>query len=76
MASTETVSSFSLNQISSFSVFQLDGADVDENEDSSDFHSESKLYRFGVFFAEYYLSSIGRKAKNYSITYSIRAPPA
>jgi hypothetical protein len=76
MASAETVSSFSLSHISNFSVLQLDGGDVDGGEDSSDFYTESELYQLGVFFAENYLSGIGEKAKNYSATYSIRAPPA
>jgi len=75
MASSEAVSSPSLSHLSSFSVLQLDGCDVDESEDSSDFYVESDLYQLGVFFDENHLSNIGEKTKNHSVIYSIRAPP-
>lgn len=75
MASSEAVSSPSLSQLSSFSVLLLDGCDVDEGEDSSDYYVESELFQLGVFFDEKHTSNISEKTKNYSVTYSIRAPP-
>jgi hypothetical protein len=75
MASSEAVSSPSLSHLSNFSVLQLDGCDVDEGEDSSGFYVESEQLQFSVFFDEKHSSNIGEKTKNYSVTYSIRAPP-
>ena len=75
MASSEAVSSPSLSHLSSFSVLQLDVCDVDEGEDSSGFYVESEQFQFGVFFDEKHPSNVGKKTKNFSVVYSIRAPP-
>lgn len=75
MASSEAVSSPSLSHLSSFSVLQLDGCDAGEGEDSADFYVESELFHLGVFFDEKTPSNISERTKNYSVAYSIRAPP-
>lgn len=75
MASSEAVSFPSLSHLSSVSVLQLDVCDVDEGEDSSGFYVESEQFQFGVFFDEKHPSNAGKKTKNFSVVYSIRAPP-
>jgi len=76
MVSAEGVFSPSFNHTSNLSFLQLDVSDVDEGEDSSSLYIESTSYQFGVFTTKTHSLHLGEKSKNYSLTYSIRAPPA